>query len=75
MDLGGWLRSLGLDQYEATFRANEIETDVLPELTEIDLEKLGGGTASRWGRRNGQVWVQGRVRRLRLRPRSASVAH
>ena len=41
MDLGGWLRSLGLDQYEATFRANEIDADVLPELTEIDLEKLG----------------------------------
>ena len=41
MDLGGWLRSVGLDQYEATFRANEIDTDVLPELTEIDLEKLG----------------------------------
>ena len=41
MDLGGWLRSLGLDQYEATFRANEIDTDVLPELTETDLEKLG----------------------------------
>jgi class 3 adenylate cyclase/predicted ATPase len=41
MDLGGWLRSLGLDQYEATFRSNEIDTDVLPELTEIDLEKLG----------------------------------
>ena len=41
MDLGGWLRRLGLDQYEATFRANEIDTDVLSELTEIDLEKLG----------------------------------
>jgi class 3 adenylate cyclase len=41
MDVGGWLRSLGLGQYEATFRANEIDTDVLPELTEIDLEKLG----------------------------------
>jgi class 3 adenylate cyclase len=41
MDLGGWLRSLGLDQYEAAFRANEIDIDVLPELTEIDLEKLG----------------------------------
>ena len=41
MNVGDWLRSLGLDQYEATFRANEIDTDVLPELTEIDLEKLG----------------------------------
>ena len=41
MDVGGWLRNLGLTQYEATFRENEIDTDVLPELTEIDLEKLG----------------------------------
>jgi class 3 adenylate cyclase len=41
MDVGGWLRNLGLAQYEATFRENEIDTDVLPELTEIDLEKLG----------------------------------
>jgi hypothetical protein len=40
MDLGGWPRSLGLDQYEATFRANEIDIDVLLELTEIDLERL-----------------------------------
>ena len=41
MDVGGWLRSLGLGQYEDTFRANEIDIDVLPELTEIDPEKLG----------------------------------
>src|SRR5499427_4142094 len=41
MDVGGWLRSLGLGQYEAVFRANEIDADILPELTEVDLEKLG----------------------------------
>jgi class 3 adenylate cyclase len=41
MDVGGWLRSLGLGQYEALFRANEIDADILPELTEVDLEKLG----------------------------------
>ena len=40
MDVGGWLRGLGLGQYEA-FRASEIDADILPELTEIDLEKLG----------------------------------
>ena len=40
MDVGGWLRSLGLGQYEALFRASEIDADILPELTEIDLEKL-----------------------------------
>ena len=37
MDVGGWLRSLGLGQYEDTFRQNEIDIDVLPELTEVDL--------------------------------------
>ena len=41
MDVGGWLRSLGLGQYVALFRASEIDADILPELTEIDLEKLG----------------------------------
>jgi class 3 adenylate cyclase len=41
MDLGGWLRSLGLGHYEAAFRENEIDTDVLSDLTELDLEKLG----------------------------------
>src|SRR5262252_7047797 len=41
MDVGGWLRSLGLGQYEAVFRASEIDADILPELTDVDLEKLG----------------------------------
>ena len=42
MDVGGWLRSLGLGQYEALFRASEIDADILPELTDADLEKLDG---------------------------------
>ena len=33
MDLGGWLRSLGLGKYEAAFRENEIDETVLPSLT------------------------------------------
>ena len=41
MDVGGWLRSLGLGQYEALFRASEIDADILRELSEVDLEKLG----------------------------------
>lgn len=41
MDVGAWLRGLGLGQYEGMFRASEIEADVLSELTETDLEKLG----------------------------------
>ena len=40
MDVADWLRSLGLGQYEALFRENEIDAEVLPELTEADLEKI-----------------------------------
>jgi hypothetical protein len=41
MDIGGWLRSLGLEQYEAAFRENAIDADVLRDLTDQDLKDLG----------------------------------
>src|ERR1700737_1956138 len=41
MDVGAWLRGLGLGQYGGPVREKQIESDVLPELTESDLEKLG----------------------------------
>src|SRR5271165_2576890 len=41
MDVGDWLRSLGLGQYEALFRQNDIDAEVLSELTDGDLEKFG----------------------------------
>jgi class 3 adenylate cyclase/tetratricopeptide (TPR) repeat protein len=41
MDVGGWLRKLGLEQYEAAFRENEIDDTVLPRLTAEDLKDLG----------------------------------
>ena len=41
MDVGSWLRSLGLGQYEAAFRDNAVDAEALPELTDGDLEKLG----------------------------------
>ena len=43
MDLGEWLRRLGLEQYEAAFRDNEIDDRVLPSLTAEDLKELGVG--------------------------------
>jgi class 3 adenylate cyclase len=43
MDLRGWLRSLGLEQYEAAFRENAIDDAVLPKLTAEDLKDLGVG--------------------------------
>ena len=41
MDIGAWLRALGLGQYETTFRESEIDAEVLPDLTEGDLTQLG----------------------------------
>src|SRR5271155_3867768 len=41
MDVGNWLRSLGLSQYEAAFRENAIDGKVLPKLTAEDLKDLG----------------------------------
>src|SRR6516165_510272 len=41
MDVGTWLRILGLDQYEAAFRDNSVDADLLPRLTAEDLKDLG----------------------------------
>jgi hypothetical protein len=41
MDLAVWLRKLGRECHEYAFWENEIDWELLPELTEADLEKLG----------------------------------
>jgi len=41
MDVGSWLRALGLGQYEAAFRDNAVDGAVLPKLTLDDLKDLG----------------------------------
>src|SRR6201981_2983755 len=41
MDIGTWLLNLGLGQYESTFKENEIDFEVLPNLTSEDLKDLG----------------------------------
>ena len=41
MDVGNWLRGLGLEQYEALFRESDIDPEVLPELTDQHLKDLG----------------------------------
>ena len=41
MDIGAWLRSLGLQQYEPAFRNNDIDAEVLPKLTTEDLIAIG----------------------------------
>src|SRR4029077_14255358 len=41
MDVVAWLRGLGLDQYAPAFRDNDVDGEVLPELTSDDLISIG----------------------------------
>ena len=41
MDVAIWLRGLGLQQYEAQFRENDIDAEFVSDLTDRDLEKIG----------------------------------
>jgi len=41
MDIAAWLRGLSLERYVEAFHDNAIELEVLPELSEADLEKIG----------------------------------
>ena len=40
-DIGQWLNGLGLARYADLFAEHEIDGEVLPDLTDEDLEKLG----------------------------------
>ena len=41
MDIDGWLRGIGLDQYAEIFRANDIDIELLGRLTSDDLQDMG----------------------------------
>jgi hypothetical protein len=41
MDVVEWLRGLGLEQYASAFRDNDVDAEVLPELTSDDLISIG----------------------------------
>src|SRR5262249_46524013 len=62
MKIGNWLRDLGLARYEPTFAENAIDTDVLADLTEADLEKLGD-----------RKWLIKAIRALQPNPTSALI--
>jgi class 3 adenylate cyclase len=44
MDVAEWLRGLGLEQYAPAFRDNDIDGEVLRQLTSEDLRELGVGS-------------------------------
>ncbi|HEX6313263.1 MAG TPA: adenylate/guanylate cyclase domain-containing protein, partial [Gemmatimonadaceae bacterium] len=46
-DIADWLKSIGLEKYASLFVDNEITVDVLPHLTEADIDRLGLPIGSR----------------------------
>jgi class 3 adenylate cyclase len=41
VDVSAWLQSLGLERYVPAFRDNDVDAEVLPELTADDLISIG----------------------------------
>ena len=41
MDIDGWLRGIGLAEYAEMFRANDINIELLGQLTNDDLKDIG----------------------------------
>ena len=46
-ELREWLRRNNFEQYADAFEANDIGIDILPELSELDLEQLGVSLGNR----------------------------
>ena len=60
LDVGAWLEELGLGQYRALFSDQAIDTDVLPDLTDDDLVRLGvndrNGIAAGFSDKEARLW-------------------
>jgi SAM domain (Sterile alpha motif) len=69
VDVGRWLKSFGLGQYEAAFRENDVSAELLPNLTADDLKELGvtSGVDHRdWLRPDGVIQALNRIGAKRI---------
>ncbi len=60
-----WLQELGLERYAAVFAEHEITLDILPDLTEVDVDRLGLPTGPR---RRLMVAIQALAAATRAKP-------
>src|SRR5947209_1540369 len=69
MDVGAWLRELGLEQYEVAFREHAVDTEVLPTLTVTASKRWASSRSATadacWKR---SLCCASRLRRLSLLP-------
>ena len=72
-DVAFWLEGLGLGLYATVFAEHAIDMSVLPDLTELDFEKIGvlrSGIGSGCSERSLLVWAEAQCPRL-VRRRSS----
>ncbi len=55
MDIENWLRGLALQQYVTAFRDNAIDAEILPELTDADLDVWSRGLMVHASRASGRM--------------------
>jgi hypothetical protein len=63
--IADWLEKLGMAEYAKAFAENRIDVSVLPELTDLDLEKIGVVLARRSAQnpaRKPRAWGYGPIR-------------
>jgi class 3 adenylate cyclase/tetratricopeptide (TPR) repeat protein len=68
--IGDWLAQLGLDKYAPVFAEHEITLEVLTDLTEADIDRLGLPTGPR---RRLMVAIEARAARARLSAQTSEI--
>ena len=68
MDVAAWLRGLGLEKYAPAFRDNDVDGEVLPQLTSDDLLSIGVTSPKGARGRSGALGADGARRHRYGRP-------
>ena len=75
MDIGQWLRDLGLQSYEQAFCDNGVDLEVLRRLTADDLKEIGVSAVGhrrkilrRGWRARGNAVAGGQIQKFRIGP-------
>jgi hypothetical protein len=63
MNVADWLRALGLERYEAAFRENDVDAEVLRNLNDADLKEIGMASL---GHRRRLLEAIAELRRLKI---------
>jgi hypothetical protein len=74
MDAAAWLRGLGLEQYAPAFRDNDVDGEVLPELTADDLISIGATSVGHRRKLLAAIAALGTVRPTEAQPAASATS-